>query len=156
MSCLEIAQAPNSIDTALLEKEIYKVLKQEYPLSAEVIIVDKEEIKRLNKTLRGIDKVTDVLSFPTLENVCEKVINPKDFPLDVIDGKVFLGSIAICIERAEEQAIEYGHSTKREILYLLCHGLLHLFGYDHEKDADKVKMRKIEELVMQNIGVKRC
>ena len=156
MNSLEIIQASNTLDTALLAKEVYKVLNQKCSLSAEVIIVDKQEIKRLNSTLRGIDRVTDVLSFPTLENVRGIVINKKDFPLDVVDGKVFLGSIAICLEKAEEQAKEYGHSIKREVLYLLCHGLLHLFGYDHEIESDKIKMRELEEKIMQNSGVKRC
>ena len=156
MNSLEIIQASNTVDTALLAKEVYKVLNQKCSLSAEVITVDKEEIKRLNKTLRGIDRVTDVLSFPTLENVRGIVISKKDFPLDVVDGKVFLGSIAICLEKAEEQAKEYGHSIKREVLYLLCHGLLHLFGYDHEIESDKIKMRELEEKIMQNIGVTRC
>ena len=156
MNSLEIIQASNTLDTALLAKEVYKVLNQKCSLSAEVIIVDKQEIKRLNSTLRGIDRVTDVLSFPTLENVRGIVINKKDFPLDVVDGKVFLGSIAICLEKAEEQAKEYGHSIKREVLYLLCHGLLHLFGYDHEIESDKIKMRELEEKIMQNIGVTRC
>ena len=156
MNSLEIIQATNTVDTALLAKEVYKVLNQKCSLSAEVITVDKEEIKRLNKTLRGIDRVTDVLSFPTLENVRGIVISKKDFPLDVVDGKVFLGSIAICLEKAEEQAKEYGHSIKREVLYLLCHGLLHLFGYDHEIESDKIKMRELEEKIMQNIGVTRC
>jgi probable rRNA maturation factor len=73
----------------------------------------------------------------------------------VVDGRVFLGSIAVCVKRAKEQAVEYGHSEEREITYLICHGLLHLFGYDHMVDRDKKEMRSLEETIMNNIGIKR-
>ena len=143
------------VNVSELTKEVYKTLKQMDSLSAEVIFVSEEEIKSLNNDNRNINEVTDVLSFPTLDGHRNTVIKAKDYPLDVVDGRVFLGSIAVCLKRAKEQALEYGHSEEREITYLICHGLLHLFGYDHMIDTDKKEMRNFEEIIMNNIGIKR-
>ena len=109
----------------------------------------------MNSRLRKVDGVTDVLSFPALDNVRGKVIYKKNFPFDVEDGAVFIGSIAVCVKRAEEQAEEYGHSLEREFTYLICHGLLHLFGYDHMTDEDKREMRELEDKIMAEIDVLR-
>ena len=97
------------------------------------------------------------LSFPTLDGVRGKVVYKKDFPLDLSDDgeSVFIGSIAVCVERAEEQAIEYGHSLTRELTYLICHGLLHLMGYDHIENDDKIEMRALEDKIMNKIKVLR-
>ncbi len=139
-----------------LAKAVSKTLNQTYNLSAEVVFVSPNEIQALNSSTRGIDRVTDVLSYPTLEGIKGKVVNPKDFPLELDDdGNLFIGSIAVCIEKAEEQAKEYGHSLTREITYLICHGLLHLFGYDHEIDDDKKEMRALEEEIMTFIKITR-
>ncbi len=138
-----------------LARVVYKTLKQEESLSSEVIFVSEEEIKALNSEQRGIDKVTDVLSFPTLDGHRGKIIRAKDYPLDVNDNRVFLGSIAVCVKRAKEQAEEYGHSEERELNYLVCHGLLHLFGYDHMIEEDKIEMRALEESILNEIGIKR-
>ncbi len=138
-----------------LTKAVYKALKQKDTLSAEVIFVSEEEIRDLNSSQRGIDKITDVLSFPTLDGHRNTVILKKDYPLDVDEGAVFLGSIAVCLKRAKEQALEYGHSEEREIVYLICHGLLHLFGYDHESEEDKAEMRYLEEIILSEIGITR-
>ncbi len=141
---------------APLSKAVYKKLKQKAKLSAEVIFVSPEEIQTLNRTERNIDKVTDVLSFPTLDGIRGKILNLKDYPFDLDDdGNLFIGSIAVCEERAKEQAEEYGHSLTREITYLICHGLLHLLGYDHEIDSDKTQMRALEEEIMTSIKVTR-
>ena len=148
-----IENSPVSVSE--LTKEVYKTLNQKENLSAEVIFVSEEEIKQLNNDNRQINEITDVLSFPTLDGQRNKTIKAKDYPLDVIDNRVFLGSIAVCLKRAKEQALEYGHSEEREITYLICHGLLHLFGYDHIVEEDKVEMRNIEETIMNNIGIKR-
>ena len=83
------------------------------------------------------------------------MIYRKDFPFDVEDKAVFIGSIAVCINRAKEQAVEYGHSEEREFTYLVCHGLLHLFGYDHMTEEDKKQMRAIEDKIMADIDVLR-
>lgn len=144
------------IDVDSLAREVYSSLKQTENLSLEVIFVSEEEIKNLNNTQRGIDKITDVLSFPTLDGIRGKVLNSKDYPLELDDdNSLFLGSIAVCVKRAEEQAIEYNHSLKRELNYLICHGMLHLFGYDHIKDEDKKEMRELEEKIMNNLRILR-
>lgn len=144
------------IEHISLANEVYKVLNQTAKLSAEVVFVSEEEIKNLNKTQRGIDKITDVLSFPSLDNIRGKILIKNDYPLELDDeGSLFLGSIAICLKRANEQAIEYNHSVEREINYLLCHGLLHLFGYDHIDENDKAQMRSLEEQIMTNLRILR-
>lgn len=126
------------------------------PLSLEIIIVDKEEIKRLNGEFRATDKVTDVLSFPTLDGIRGKKLERKNFPYDTDeDGTLFLGSIAICKEVAKEQAEEYGHSFERELFYLATHGVCHLLGYDHMTDGDKAEMRAKEERVLMKLNLTR-
>lgn len=103
-----------------------------------VVIVDKDKIHEINKTYRNVDKVTDVISFAFEDN---GGITP--------DGLRILGEIYLCMDKAKEQAIEYGHSNKREICYLVTHGLLHLLGFNHEKEEDKKKMRIKEEEILE-------
>lgn len=125
-------------------------------LAAEVVLVDEEEIQRLNRETRKVDTVTDVLSFPALDNIKGKKLKKRAFPADIDEeGNLFLGSIAICTKRAAEQAEEYGHSYTRELFYLLTHGLFHLLGYDHMTDSDKAEMREREERVLKKIGLTR-
>ena len=125
-------------------------------LSAEIIITDEAEIQRLNAEARGIDAVTDVLSFPSLDGICGKALKKADFPFEVDeDGNIFLGSIVICEKRAREQAEEYGHSYMRELHYLAVHGLWHLLGYDHMTEEDKPEMRAKEEKILSKLGITR-
>lgn len=152
---LELVIENSPIDANLLASEVYKTLKQTDSLFAEVVFVSEEEIKKLNNSQRKIDKITDVLSFPTLDNIRGRVLKIENYPLEVDEGRLFLGSIAICLKRAEEQAVEYGHSVNREINYLLCHGLLHLFGYDHIEENDRAEMRRLEEQIMNNLRILR-
>ena len=125
----------------------------------ELITLSPTEIRELNAKSRGIDKETDVLSFPSLElNIGSyEEFNEKNFPFEVNpeDKKVVLGSIAICNEVAELQAAEYGHSAEREKGYLFLHGLLHLLGYDHIDDEDRRVMREAEEGILNGIGLSR-
>lgn len=125
-------------------------------LAAEVVLVGEEEIRRLNREMREVDAVTDVLSFPALDGIRGKKLRKKAFPADIDEeGNLFLGSIAICTKRAGEQAEEYGHSYGRELNYLLTHGLFHLLGYDHMTEEDKAEMRGREERVMEKLGLSR-
>ena len=126
------------------------------PLAFELVFVDEEEIKQLNARERGVDAVTDVLSFPTMDGIKGKPILA-DGHGDCIDeeGRILLGSIAICKKRAEEQAQEYGHSLEREIFYLTVHGVLHCLGYDHMTEEDKKEMRAKEEEVMARMNLQR-
>ncbi len=125
-------------------------------LSAEIIVTDEAEIRRLNAEARGIDAVTDVLSFPSLDGIRGKALKKADFPFEVDEeGNIFLGSIVICEKRAREQAEEYGHSYMRELHYLAVHGLWHLLGYDHMTEEDKPEMRAKEEKILSKLGITR-
>ena len=108
-----------------------------------IIIVDNEEIHRINKEYRNIDRETDVISFALEEG-------------ETIDEPVkTLGDIYISIDRVYEQAKEYGHSVKRELFFLVTHGFLHLLGYDHMKKEDEEVMFPLQEKILDNYGVKR-
>lgn len=125
-------------------------------LSSEVVIVDGEEIRRLNSEIRNIDKVTDVLSFPSLDGIRGKTLSKKEYPADCDeDGNLFIGSIAVCEAKAKEQAEEYGHSFERELNYLVTHGIFHLLGYDHMTEEDKIEMREREERVLKKLNLSR-
>ena len=150
-----LCEKQNYLDTKKLAEAVYTNLGQEDNLSVELEFVSEEEIADLNRRTRKVEGATDVLSFPALDNVRGRVIYRKDFPFDVEDKAVFIGSIAVCINRAKEQAVEYGHSEEREFTYLVCHGLLHLFGYDHMTEEDKKQMRAIEDKIMADIDVLR-
>lgn len=113
-------------------------LGNDYEIS--ITIVDKNEIKDLNRDYRGVDKVTDVLSFPLYEP-------------DEIPSAGMLGDIVICSERVKEQALEFNHSEEREFIYLSIHSLLHLLGYDHIEEDDRVEMRSLEKKIMKNLGI---
>ncbi|MHC1722564.1 MAG: rRNA maturation RNase YbeY [Aminipila sp.] len=110
-----------------------------------VTFVDEEEIHSLNKQYRGVDRVTDVLSFPQFDDL-------NDIPEE---GEVCIGDVVICPEQALLQADDFGHSPERELVYLFVHSIFHLLGYDHMEEADKLEMRAKEELIMSRIGVER-
>lgn len=125
-------------------------------LAAEVVFVDGEKIRELNSSTRGVDAVTDVLSYPSLDGIRGVALKKANFPADVDEnGNLFIGSIAVCTQRAEEQAKEYGHSYGRELHYLVTHGIFHLLGYDHMTESDKAEMRLREERVLARINLKR-
>ena len=139
-----------------LEQAIGESVDADVTLAVECIAVDEEEIRALNASQRGVDKVTDVLSFPTLDGILGKKICGDDFPYDIDEeGNLLIGSIAICEKRAREQAEEYGHSYERELHYLLVHGVMHCLGYDHIEEKDKAQMREREEIVLEKLGIVR-
>ena len=106
--------------------------------------------------MRQIDKVTDVLSFPSLDEIKGEEIKGEDYPYETDEnGDLLLGSIAICEDRAREQAEEYGHSYNRELHYLIVHGIMHCLGYDHMTDEDRAEMRKCEEFILGKLGIVR-
>ena len=110
-----------------------------------VSFVADEEISALNRHYRGIDRVTDVLSFPQY--------SPAD---DIPDsGKILLGDVVICTDQALLQADEFGHSPERELVYLFVHSIFHLLGHDHAGDEEKEEMREMEEKVMKIIKLER-
>ncbi len=125
---------------AVLELE-----KFEGPAEISVTFTDNEEIKKLNAQYRNIDAATDVLSFPMGEN--------GKYDLNHETGAKILGDIVISMEKAVEQANAFDHSLQREVAYLTAHSVLHLLGYDHVVNMEKVRMREKEELVMEQLGL---
>lgn len=119
-------------------------------LYVNVIFTNLENIRQINQTYRGIDKATDVLSFPMFEPEEIEVLKKTDNHIEEV-----LGDIVIATEKVEEQAKEYGHSFKRELAYLLVHGFYHLMGYDHIKEEDKKKMRPKEEFILEQLKIVR-
>lgn len=139
-----------------LEHALIGIAEGDAPLLFEVVFLSPEEIKVVNARERGVDRVTDVLSFPATEGIKGKPVIAAEHP-DCWDGegRLYLGDIAVCRERAEEQAAEYGHSVEREINYLIVHGVLHCLGYDHEEERDRAEMRAREEEIMARMSLKR-
>ncbi len=139
-----------------LEKAMDGFVDSDIPLAVEFIFTDEEEIRRLNRETRNTDKVTDVLSFPALDSIKGKALKKRDFPLEIDDeGNLLIGSVAVCVKRAEEQAEEYGHSYQRELHYLLVHGIMHCLGYDHLTDEERAEMREREEFILAKLGISR-
>ena len=140
----------NETDEDLDLEEERKVL--EYALKFEkvedaefnVIFVDEKKIRDINRKYRGIDRVTDVISFALEDN--------EDMTFEF--GRL-LGDIYICVKRMKEQAQEYGHSLMREQAFLSVHGLLHLLGYDHMNEEDEKIMFKKQEMILDGYGLKR-
>jgi probable rRNA maturation factor len=135
--------------TGLIDRAVEKI-SPDFPAYVTVTVTDNAGIREINKEQRGFDKPTDVLSFPLLfwakPEVLENELSDADYNME--SGLVHLGDIVISKEKAEEQGDEYGHGFDREISYLAVHGLLHLFGYDHTRVADKKIMREKEEFLL--------
>lgn len=128
-------------------------------ISLNITFTDDDTIHVVNKEFRKIDRATDVLSFPSIE-----FENPGDFSFiqgdetDYFDPdtkELILGDIMISLEHAHAQAVEYGHSFKREIAFLITHSLLHLCGYDHETADERVIMEEKQETILDNLGITR-
>ena len=118
-------------------------------------LCDNEYIKMLNFKYRKKDSETDVLSFPLLMSDIPGKVSYTPLDMDPDTQELILGDIIISIEKAKQQAEEYGHSLERELSYLAVHSVLHLIGYDHMTDADKKKMRAKEEEIMKMLGLER-
>jgi metalloprotein, YbeY family len=129
-------------------KKCFEIEKLENKnLYVNVVLTNAKNIKSINKEHRGIDKETDVLSFPMFEK--NEVANLDNTNEDI------LGDMVISIERVEEQAKEYGHSFERELSYMVVHSFYHLLGYDHMTEEDKKEMREKEENVLGILGIRR-
>lgn len=138
-----------------VEKATFKHLCQPDFFVVDMSIADEETIKELNLTARGVDKVTDVLSFPCFDRL-NLPVSAADFKESDYDGeRVLLGSIMICRKRAEEQAQEFGHSVDREVGFLACHGFLHILGFDHIEPEDEKIMISHQKAIMDAVGLKR-
>lgn len=132
-----------------VERICFSELGQDSFFVTDLSVVDREAIRTLNSSARGVDKVTDVLSFPCFEGL-KAPVNKDAFSDCDYDGRcVMLGSIVICRERAQEQAKELGHSYARELGFLACHGLLHLLGFDHIEKEDEEIMTAHQREIMR-------
>ncbi|PRR83918.1 rRNA maturation RNase YbeY [Clostridium vincentii] len=150
----EIEELKRTIIFALNEEEVL------IPTEVSLLLVDNDEIREINKTTRGIDRTTDVLSFPMLDYPNNKVYKDKykDFNFDetYMDGEYLVfGDIVISLEKALEQSKEYEHSFQREASYLVVHSVLHLLGYDHMERQEKDIMRKREEDILNKLNISR-
>jgi probable rRNA maturation factor len=147
MGKLKIECLDRKIKLRKIAKAVYSTLGQKAYIKAELVFQDGEGITALNRNTRGVDSITDVLSYPSLDGIRGKILFPDDC-LTELEGKyIFLGSIVLCEEKIRSQAVEYGHSEEEEREYLIVHGLLHLFGYDHMNDTDKKEMRDLEKKI---------
>lgn len=139
----------------IVKKVLDKCFEEEGLLDSKLIMTitftTPEEIRKINKKYRKIDRATDVLSFPMFEKdeLDEKIKN-KDFLYEDV-----LGDIIISIDKVREQAEEYGHSFERELSYMLVHGFYHLMGYDHIEEEDKKIMRPKEEKILNELKITR-
>ena len=134
-------------------------VKCPYEAEVNVLLTDDQEIHRINQEFRGIDRATDVLSFPMgdyetpsdferLEEVAEDYFNLET-------GELLLGDIVISVDKVEEQAEKYGHSQARELAFLTAHSMLHLCGYDHMEEDERLVMEKKQEEILSLKGYTR-
>ena len=134
-----------------------------YEAEVNVTLTDNESIHKINREFRNIDSATDVLSFPGVNYV-----SPSDFdaikeelegsPEDYFNpdtGELMLGDIVISVEKVVEQALKYGHSTKRELAFLTAHSMMHLFGYDHMTESDSALMESKQNAVLEKLCIIR-
>ena len=147
-----ISELPN--EEKLIKEVVSRVLEEEKVLpevDVYITLTNNEEIHKINKEYRDVDRPTDVLSFPMYER--DEIAGLKNDTDDEIEK--ILGDIIVSIEKVREQAEEYGHSFERELAYLVTHGMLHLLGYDHMREEEKAVMRKREEEILETLNITR-
>ena len=142
---------------ALLRRAIRTALAAEgvaVPCEVDVRLTDDSGIHEVNLEMRGVDRPTDVLSFPAFDLTPGELPGPEE--ADPATGLVPLGDMVISLERVNAQAKEYGHSSRRELAYLVVHSVLHLLGYDHlDEGPQKAQMRGREDAIMAELGIER-
>ena len=130
-----------------------------YEVQVNIILTSNEEIQQINLEQRGVDAPTDVLSFPMIEYAY-----PSDFTVleadsfdsfDPDTGELILGDIVISVDKVLEQAEKYGHSETRELAFLVAHSMLHLSGYDHMEDEERVEMEAMQSEILERRGYRR-
>lgn len=150
----DIREVAKLVVDAVLEHE-----KCPYEAEISLLLTHNDEIHEMNLEHRGIDRATDVLSFPMLE-----FDHPGDFSIideetanvfDPESGELMLGDIVISVDKVLEQAQEYGHSPKREYAFLIAHSMLHLCGYDHMDDEERKVMEEKQRAIMEKINILR-
>lgn len=130
-----------------------------YEVEVSVTLVEKDEIYRLNKEFRHVERPTDVLSFPMMEYEEPAEFTSTKFlqsiTLSPETEELVLGDIVICSPIVCEQAREYGHSELREFSFLVVHSLLHLFGYDHMEETERLQMEDMQRKIMKELQINR-
>ena len=147
----------NEGQRAFIRKVIRTALAAEgvdFPCEVDVRVTSDAGIHEINLEMRGVDRPTDVLSFPAFD------LSPGELPgeedADVATGLVPLGDMCLSLERVQVQAKEYGHSNRRELAYLVVHSVLHLLGYDHlDEGPQKAQMRAREDAILEELGISR-
>lgn len=143
----------NDVMEAILDQE-----KCPYEAQISLVLTDDDTIHSTNKEFRGIDRPTDVLSFPMVDFPSPadySVLEEDDSYFHPESGELLLGDIMISIPRAVDQAHEYGHSIKREYAFLIAHSMLHLLGYDHMEDEERLLMEEKQEQALQHLHIER-
>ncbi|NLP46219.1 MAG: rRNA maturation RNase YbeY [Epulopiscium sp.] len=154
-------QLPKNIKKRIQDVITIAIMEEQYPSAVEISItfVDNAEIHRLNKEYRGIDKPTDVLSFPMLnfEEVVDKSMFLECFSeyINQDTEELILGDIVISLDKAKEQSNLYGHSLEREIGFLVAHSMLHLMGYDHMTEKEEKTMNQKQEKILKVANLTR-
>ena len=129
-----------------------------YESQVELLLKNNAESQRINTEFRGIDSPTDVLSFPMIEYDSPadfSSVEEDDSNFDLETGELILGNIVISKEKVIAQAEEYGHSVKREFAFLIAHSMLHLLGYDHMEDGERLVMEEKQRNILDNLGITR-
>ncbi len=130
-----------------------------FECEVDLTVTTDEEIRKLNSKYRGIDRATDVLSFPMLEfEEPGRFDIDEDMKAECFDpekDELMLGSIVISLERAVSQARDFGHSLKREMAFLIVHSMLHLQGFDHIEENDRIVMEKAQEEILDDLEITR-
>lgn len=145
----------------IIAKVIDKSLDLEecpYEVELNVILTDNNEIQAINKEYRDMDKPTDVLSFPMIQYEVPSdfsKVEEEDDNFNPETGELLLGDIVISVEKVMEQAAEYGHSEERELAFLTAHSMMHLFGYDHMEEEERIIMEEKQSNVLQELGILR-
>lgn len=129
-----------------------------YECEVSLILMDNDSIHEINKESRGIDSETDVLSFPNLSFTIPGNFDSFEDSIDCYEpdsGELLLGDIVISVDRVISQANEFGHSVLREYAFLIAHSMLHLIGYDHMEEDERVEMEKQQTEIMNTLGINR-
>ena len=148
-------------EEALIRRVCEAALEAEncpYEAEVDVLLTDDEAIRGINKAERGIDRATDVLSFPSLD-----LPAPGDFSRVEEDpmlfhpetGELLLGDMVISLDKVRQQAAEYGHGEERELAFLAAHSMYHLMGWDHEDEDGRLDMESRQEALLQRLGITR-
>lgn len=150
---LQYVELANKVGEAVLDSEGCP-----YESQVELLLTMNEEIRSINQEFRGIDRPTDVLSFPMIdyeEPASFDFLEEEDSYFDLDTGELMLGNIVISKEKIVSQAEEFGHSITREYAFLIAHSMLHLLGYDHIEEDERLVMEEKQRNVLDSLGISR-